>query len=1180
MYLKFEGDYFTYLTKYQAMVAQLRTLDGINSNKDLAIQFLEKLPRTLSTVTHPLKTEVDAATVDNKRVWTKAFNDVVSYLIDAGHYNPSRKFDASKYQNKAKAYVAKSEDSEKKSFSKSKAERRCYGCNEKGHYKYECPERKEKDTESKKENTKPEASKKKKKGKLKMMVLGIKKNMISKSVANTTSAHFESCFLLDSGATNHCCGEVSMFTKLKKVEAEQLLTANGVITYDQVGDVEVILDNGREVIMENVLYWPGAPSLISIAALSERNMQVLFKKNVARIQDSEEDILYEAVKENDVYLVKYKVKKVAVAKTICLSVAGWHNRLNHCGIEKFKLTVGDLFPSKDIEKFYEEVCVGCVKGKAKRAPIFVKNKVETEYQPLELLVADCVGPYNQSINKKRGALIVGDAASGFIWFLPFYRKSEVPSLLKSLLKRLEVIFPGQVRCLQTDNGGEFCNKVLESFLKKVGIQHRKSIAYEHEMQGRAENNNRIILEGIRANLYGAQLSKGYWTYAGHAAVYVFNRLKRSKDKRSPWEFLYDKKFNLKSLRTFGMLGFNHISREKRKKLEPTSVRVRLLGYASDSKGYIVRNIETSRIFNSRSFFCDEDTFISKVKPEPYLLSATGEYIMVSEDSALVEVKEIEVLEDYEAGIKDGNFEEITIPVNTNLVPEVIERENYESVQVQSVEENINENITTVEEELSEEESSNNDSSYEAEEPEKNFCDINEENIIEGSRTRSQANILGKLRRVLLKRKLALTVKKKRSNGSKGFRSYKDAVASNPSWEDAYLKEIGKLEKQGEMKVIKREKWMNCIPFIEVLTEKVNNISGENTLKVRLAVRGDLQKDIPDNVYSPAAGTTEMRTFLLIMKLLKAFVVQGDCPAAYLNGRLEELVYLFLPEGHPQKDEKDTFVYACPSSIYGLAVAGRVWYYTFCKEVKEFGFIPLRRAPTIFVLRRNGESAYLELYVDDFVLGSTSESLLEECEDFLEEKFKVKCTDNLKKFVGIELFNKKNKLYLHQQTMIEKLGLKYRVQRGFTTPLVPNMKWQDKSIVLEEQRNLQVLFGELNYIAGLTRPDVSYSVNRIARKLHEPTKEVFRSAKRILSYLVATSDYCLTNKYWNRDWQLEVFADSSFADIPKDKFKSTGGYCIYLNKSLVSWKSRKSKYVCTSTAEAEYVALFEAAKQGL
>ena len=62
------------------------------------------------------------------------------------------------------------------------------------------------------------------------------------------------------------------------------------------------------------------------------------------------------------------------------------------------------------------------------------------------------------------------------------------------------------------------------------------------------------------------------------------------------------------------------------------------------------------------------------------------------------------------------------------------------------------------------------------------------------------------------------------------------------------------------------------------------------------------------------------------------------------------------------------------------------------------------------------------------------------------------------------------------------------------PTIPRLKWKKGSILLKDLKPLQQIFGDLKYISGLTRPDVAYSVNRIARKLHQPTKELIGAAK--------------------------------------------------------------------------------------
>jgi len=215
-------------------------------------------------------------------------------------------------------------------------------------------------------------------------------------------------------------------------------------------------------------------------------------------------------------------------------------------------------------------------------------------------------------------------------------------------------------------------------------------------------------------------------------------------------------------------------------------------------------------------------------------------------------------------------------------------------------------------------------------------------------------------------------------------------------------------------------------------------------------------------------------------------------------------------------------------------------------------------------------------VDDFLLGSTDLNLLEECQEFLQKTFKVKCTENIEKFVGLQLKNQGKELFLHQEDMIMKIGLKRRIEKVFPTPLIYNLKCNEKSTSLENRQLIQQIFGELKYIA-----DIAYNVKKIARRLHNPTKEVFRSAKRILGYLVGTSDCTLSYKHTiNSDWKMKVYTDASFADIITDRYKSTGGYIIFLEDNIVGWKSKKLRYVCTSSSESEYIAAYIGCKEAL
>ncbi len=218
-----------------------------------------------------------------------------------------------------------------------------------------------------------------------------------------------------------------------------------------------------------------------------------------------------------------------------------------------------------------------------------------------------------------------------------------------------------------------------------------------------------------------------------------------------------------------------------------------------------------------------------------------------------------------------------------------------------------------------------------------------------------------------------------------------------------------------------------------------------------------------------------------MKSSNSFVMQGDCPSAYLNAKLkdilEEVVYLYLPEGHPEKNKND-LVYMCPSALYGLAISGRAWYYHFVKVVRKFGLRPSRRSPCLFTYEQDEKLLTLQLYVDDFLFGSTDINLMESFMKFLEKELQVKSTNEIKKFVGFEMNKHLKNLELHQRNMIDELGQEYEITKAERTPMIENLKWKEDSKPLEDIKKLQKLHGELSYISNLSRPDVAFAVNKI------------------------------------------------------------------------------------------------------
>ena len=128
-------------------------------------------------------------------------------------------------------------------------------------------------------------------------------------------------------------------------------------------------------------------------------------------------------------------------------------------------------------------------------------------------------------------------------------------------------------------------------------------------------------------------------------------------------------------------------------------------------------------------------------------------------------------------------------------------------------------------------------------------------------------------------------------------------------------------------------------------------------------------------------------------------------------------------------------------------------------------------------------------------------------------------------------------------------------------------------------NYRNLVGSLLYISNRTRPDISAAVAILATSVSKPTAFLMKSAYRVLSYLRDTIDLHLTQTKSRsfRELTVEFHADSDFAGEKRDR-KSRTGWVATVNGNLFAWASRKQSCAALSTAEAQYMALYECARE--
>ncbi|KAF2303323.1 hypothetical protein GH714_016640 [Hevea brasiliensis] len=118
--------------------------------------------------------------------------------------------------------------------------------------------------------------------------------------------------------------------------------------------------------------------------------------------------------------------------------------------------------------------------------------------------------------------------------------------------------------------------------------------------------------------------------------------------------------------------------------------------------------------------------------------------------------------------------------------------------------------------------------------------------------------------------------------------------------------------------------------------------------------------------------------------------------------------------------------------------------------------------------------------------------------------------NLEYFLGIESHATPNGLLLTQSKYIHDLPAKANMQscNGIATPATPGDKLTARNgCSMANPFLYRTIVGGLQYLT-FTRPDITYSVNKVSQFMHSPTKEQWTAIKHILRYLKSSASHCL------------------------------------------------------------------------
>jgi histone deacetylase 1/2 len=134
------------------------------------------------------------------------------------------------------------------------------------------------------------------------------------------------------------------------------------------------------------------------------------------------------------------------------------------------------------------------------------------------------------------------------------------------------------------------------------------------------------------------------------------------------------------------------------------------------------------------------------------------------------------------------------------------------------------------------------------------------------------------------------------------------------------------------------------------------------------------------------------------------------------------------------------------------------------------------------------------------------------------------------------------------------------------------RYEGTALGPKDSTNYRSVVGALQYLT-LTRPDISFAVNKVCQFLHAPTTVHWMAVKRILRYLKQSTNLGLKISR-SSSLRVSAFSDADWAGCSDDR-RSTGGFAVFFGANLVSWSARKQATVSRSSTEAEYKALANA-----
>ena len=961
-------------------------------------------------------------------------------------------------------------------------------------------------------------------------------------------------WLFDTGSSVHICNNRTLFRELQPATRTVLITGGGKMFPSGRGTVKVDFMNkwGEQatINLKDTLFIPEFPVNVMSGLRLYKNGGWIDGHD---LYDSTGDVfghlhvgrdgLYvntggSASPNQSINGPQLEMHNHSISSKQCLDVDLWHRRLGHVNLHQVSQTAKitkGVFCGRRHDHKPLGYCLACDTSKALRWSPRNRRKRATK---AGFIHVDTFKVNPPGIRGEKWGMIATDDKHRMRWAYTFTRKGMASELLRQLISTLWTQYGVKAYAIQMDGGSELYGASIKNLESAHGVKVNKTTPYTPEFNGVAERSNRIIFDKVRATIESEQIPVNLWPLVLEDMVRKTNvTATRAIEGLTPMESFLDEVFPGQDNKPD--LSGERVCGSQVTVHIPQERRLRSHKFGPRGETGIYLSMEGSQIYTC--------WVPSRRKGHQIVRSANVTfYEKVGEKDLQTEAEH-----------------DVEPTIRTNGAPI--------SGRPQSVTE-------------------------QAKTPSPNRSEVNNlqhaevHNPQHGQTTTSMTS--------------AKLLPDPREEGITEPKTMTEALQGpyREHWLRAIHSELRSLLMKGTWRMLDRNQARNRPLTVKwVFKVKRNEDGSLDKFKARLVVRGFEQQPGFDynQTFASVAKAATWRILLTVAACLDWEIEQMDVATAFLEGDLDEDIFIEMPEGlveyfdqHPE-DRPPGFstekICKLIRSLYGLKQAPRQWQKKLKKTLESLDF---RQVTSDMAVYHNPTTRVIIItYVDDFLIMGSDKEAIQGYKARLGEIFTMTDLGPASHFLGVRITRDRNSrlIYLSQGAyfarILEKFGLgecrpvNTPMERNALSALLPRDDADSASP--SEREDYSSKTGSLMYGMTQTRPDLAFLLSALSRYMANPSPTHSQLAKRGLRYLQKTRQYGLVlggvKKADDAAWNITAWADSDWKGH-RSTGRSTYGWLVQIEDSTISWRAKRHETVALSTTEAEYTALSQCARE--